>query len=134
MYNSRHHGYRPRDYRRLTLERPADPEFVASEFGPLSAFLTDHWAHLDADHAVSVLFLVTGVPSRSAAKYGERGYLFTLLEAGEVLHAIQLAAHHLDIGSRPYAGFDYPAVAELLGLTNDAPEWLLVSLALAGTP
>lgn len=117
---------------RNALERPADPAYVEDHFGPLSSFVAENWAHIDADHAVSVVLLLTGIPSRSAAKYGERGYLFTLLEAGEVLHATQLAAAHLDIGSRPYAGVRYGAVAELLGVADDEHEWVLPSLVLAG--
>ncbi|MDS0258207.1 SagB/ThcOx family dehydrogenase [Haloarcula sp. S1CR25-12] len=114
-----------------TLERPADPDYVDDRFGPLNRFVGEQWTHLDTDHAVSVMLLVTGLPSRSTAKYGERGYLFTLVEAGAVLHAMQLAADHLGIGSRPYAGFRYDAVDALLGLADRPNEWTLVSVALA---
>lgn len=120
--------YNPADN---TLERPADPSYLDAQFGPFEQFLAENWTHLDPEHEISAIFLITGIPSRSAAKYGERGYLFTLLEAGAVIHAMQLAAMHLDIGSRPYAGFRYDAVAELLGLANDDSEWVLASLALA---
>ncbi|MDS0281437.1 SagB/ThcOx family dehydrogenase [Haloarcula onubensis] len=115
-----------------TLERPADPDYVADRFGPLDRFVADEWTHLGADHGVSVMLLVAGLPSRSTVKYGERGYLFTLVEAGAVIHAVQLAAGHLGIGSRPYAGFRYDAVDELLGLADESDEWALVSVALAG--
>lgn len=119
---------------RNALEQPADPAYVEERFGPLETFVADNWAHIDADHAVSVVLLLTGIPSRSAAKYGERGYLFTLVEAGEVLHATQLAAAHLGIGSRPYAGVRYDAVADLLGVADDEDEWVLPSTVLAGQP
>jgi len=113
-----------------TLERPADPSYIDDRFGPLDSFVAENWAHLDAHHGVSVMFILTGVPSRSAVKYGERGYLFTLLEAGAVGHAVQLAAGHLSIGSRPYAGFRYAAVDTLLGLADDPSEWTVLSVAL----
>lgn len=116
-----------------TLERPADPDYIDDRFGPLDDFVAENWAHLDGDHAVSVVLLVAGLPSRSTVKYGERGYLFTLVEAGAVVHAAQLAAGHLGIGSRPYAGFRYDAVDELLGLADRPDEWTLVSVALTGT-
>ncbi|MBX0302704.1 SagB/ThcOx family dehydrogenase [Haloarcula salinisoli] len=117
---------------RNTLERPADPSYIDDRFGPFDEFLAENWTHLGPDHEVSVMFFLTGIPSRSTAKYGERGYLFTLVEAGEVIHAIQLAAMHLGIGSRPYAGFRYDVADELLGLASDDSEWVLASLALAG--
>lgn len=113
------------------LERPADPEYVRSEFGPVDAFVAENWSHLSPENEISVMFLLTGIPGRSAVKYDERGYLFTLVEAGEVLHAMQLAAGHLGIGSRPYAGFRYDRAAELLGTASDDREWVVVSLALA---
>lgn len=118
---------------RNVLERPADPDYLRDEYGPLREFVVDNWQHLDHRHEVSAMLLVTGIPSRSSEKYGERGYLFTLIEAGALVQSIQLAAWHLGIGSRPYAGFRYDVVADLLGLVDHSQEWVLTSVALADT-
>lgn len=116
---------------RNVLERPADTEYIAHQFGPSDQFIRDNWAHINDDNVISVMLLITGLPWRSATKYGERGYLFSLIETGELLHAIQLSASHLDIGSRPYAGFRYDSLSELLGLTSHTQEWVFLSVALA---
>jgi SagB-type dehydrogenase family enzyme len=116
---------------RNILERPADQGYLSTEFGPYDDFIENNWHHLDEENMISVMFLVTGLPSRSSVKYGERGYMFTLIESGALVQAIQLAAGCLGIGSRPYAGFRYDLVRELLGLTDHYQEWVLTSIALA---
>lgn len=117
---------------RNVLERPADPGYIAEEYEPFESFIVDNWAHLEDDHAISVMILITGIPSRATQKYGERGYMFTLIEVGAVIQALQLAAGRFDVGSRPYAGFQYNDVADLLGLVDHSREWVLTSVALAG--
>lgn len=114
------------------LERPVDEEYISEEFGPFPEFVRDNWYHLDDDHEINVMLLITGIPSRSSIKYGERGYMFTLIEAGALVQAIQLAAGQVQIGSRPYAGFRIDRASDLLGLTNHYQEWVITSIALAG--
>lgn len=114
-----------------SLERPADPAYLEESFAPYKNFVTDNWEHLTVDHSVSVMLLITGIPSRATKKYGERGYMFTLIEVGAVIQAIQLAATRFGVGSRPYAGFQYNTVSELLGLIDHSREWVLTSVALA---
>lgn len=116
---------------RHVLERPADPQYLKDEFGPYGNFLVDNWEHIEDHQEISVMLLVTGIPPRSSKKYGELGYLFTLIEAGSVIQSIQLSASRFGIGSRPYAGFRYDKVAELLGLIDHSREWVLISIALA---
>lgn len=115
------------------LERPADPDYIADRFGPLDEFVAAHWAHLHHDDEISAMFIITALPRRSVAKYGERGYLFSLIEVGAVIQAFQLAGASIDVGTRPYAGFNFDAVSELLGLRDDPEEFVLVSLALANS-
>lgn len=115
------------------LESPADDEYITERFGPLDEFVAENWQHLDEDHSISVMFVVTGITSRSTTKYGERGYMFTLIETGALIQSLQLAASAQGIGSRPYAGFRVSAVSELLGLVDHSQEWVLTSIALAGT-
>jgi SagB-type dehydrogenase family enzyme len=115
------------------LERPGDTQYLKDKFGPYDEFLVDNWQHLENEHKISVMFLITGIPPRSGKKYGERGYLFTLIEVGSVIQSIQLSASRFGIGSRPYAGFRYDVVADLLGLVDHSREWVLTSIALADT-
>lgn len=114
------------------LERPADETYISEEFGSLHEFVRDNWYHLDDDHEINVMLLITGIPSRSSIKYGERGYMFTLIEVGALVQAIQIAAGQLQIGSRPYAGFRIDRASDLLGLTDHYQEWVVTSIALAG--
>jgi SagB-type dehydrogenase family enzyme len=118
---------------RSVLERPADVDYITKEFGPLDTFVTENWQHLSDDHGVSVMLVVTGIPPRSTEKYGERGYMFTLIETGALIQSLQLAAAAQGVGSRPYAGFNFKTVSELLGLHEYSEEWVLTSIALAGT-
>lgn len=112
------------------LERPADPEYIDDEYKPFESFIVDNWHHLEDEHAISVMILMTGIPTRATQKYGERGYMFTLIEVGSVIQALQLAAAQVEVGSRPYAGFHQNAVADLLGLVDHSREWVLLSIAL----
>lgn len=60
-----------------------------------------------------VVVLIMGMFHRSRFKYGLRGYRFTLIEAGAVIHQMQLAAQFLGLGSRPYAVLFDDVVEEL---------------------
>lgn len=116
---------------RNVLERPADPGYIADEYEPFESFIVDNWHHIEDEHAISVMILMTGIPTRATQKYGELGYMFTLIEVGSVIQALQLAARQVDVGSRAYAGFQHHAVADLLGLVDHSREWVLLSIALA---
>jgi SagB-type dehydrogenase family enzyme len=113
------------------LERPNDPEYTRENFGPFDTFVRQHWTHIGEENEISVIFFVTAVPSRSTVKYGERGYLFSLIETGSLIQAVQLAASEVEIGTRPYAGFRYDLVEELLGIASRKEELLITSIALA---
>lgn len=126
--NSGLYHYNPGENR---LERPVDPGYVSERFGPLAEFVTENWDHIQTDQDISSMILVTGVIPRTARKYGERGYMFALIEVGALIQSVQLAAARLDIGSRAYAGFRYDRVSDMLGLTDHEQEWVLTSIALA---
>lgn len=63
-----------------------------------------------------VILLITGLFARSRFKYGLRGYRFTLLEAGALIHQVQLVAQVLGLRSVPVAGLYDDAVEGLCGL------------------
>jgi len=64
----------------------------------------------------SVMFFITAVFERSTFKYGDRGYRFTLLEAGHVAHNMNLTALGLGLGSVNIGGFFDRQIDELMGL------------------
>jgi SagB-type dehydrogenase family enzyme len=68
----------------------------------------------------SVLFFITAAFERATFKYGERGYRFTLLEAGHVGQNIDLAANALHLGAINIGGFFDREVDDLLGLDGVA--------------
>lgn len=113
------------------LEQPADTEYIIENFGPLDQFISENWYHIAEEDDIDAMLIVTGLPTRSTRKYGERGYMFSLMETGALIQALQLSAKALEVGSRAYARFDYKNATELLGLRNRDREWVLISIALA---
>jgi SagB-type dehydrogenase family enzyme len=65
---------------------------------------------------VSASFVITGVPKRSAFKYGERAYRFINLEAGHVGQNICLTARALGIGCLMVGGFYDDDIDSLVGI------------------
>jgi SagB-type dehydrogenase family enzyme len=63
----------------------------------------------------AVTLLVTGIFWRSRFKYGQRGYRFTLLEAGHVVQNVVLMCTALDLAAVPIGGFYDRPVDVLLG-------------------
>lgn len=78
----------------------------------LSAGFVQHTLPLEC----GVLVFITGVFERSTFKYGERGYRFTLLEAGHVAQNLVLTASALGLRAVTVGGFFDRDVDELLGL------------------
>lgn len=66
----------------------------------------------------STMIIFTSVWSRSSAKYGDLSFQHALLEAGHMSQNILLTATALDLGSRPYAGFDDERLIELLDIDS----------------
>ena len=61
---------------------------------------------------------ITGVFWRSRFKYGQRGYRFTLLEAGHALQNALLTAAALGLAALPIGGYYDAVVDEILGLNG----------------
>lgn len=56
----------------------------------------------------AVVFIITGVLDRTRIKYGDRGYRYSLIEAGHLGQNLCLLATELDLGACPMGGFiDY---------------------------
>lgn len=70
--------------------------------------------HVDLADAAAALFVLADLDVMES-RYGERGYRYTLLEAGHVGQNILLAASAGGIGAVAVGGFDDQLVAEALG-------------------
>lgn len=64
----------------------------------------------------SVTIFLTAIFERSIFKYGDRGYRFTLIEAGHVAQNINLVATALGLGILNIGGFFDREIDELLGI------------------
>jgi SagB-type dehydrogenase family enzyme len=77
-----------------------------------------------------VTFAIAATFARNRAKYGLRGYRFTLLEGGHLAHAILVAATALGLTSLPWGGFADAEVDSALDLDGLERSCLyLVSIA-----
>jgi SagB-type dehydrogenase family enzyme len=66
--------------------------------------------------ALPCSLVLTGVPFRTAWKYGERGYRHLFWDAGSMLGNLLALAEAFGLSARVYAGFVDRAVAELVGV------------------
>lgn len=64
----------------------------------------------------SVVFVITGVLDRTRIKYGDRGYRYSLIEAGHLGQNLCLLATELGLGTCPIGGFIDKEVNELLDI------------------
>ena len=84
----------------------------ALELGDMESALVDPCLAAGA----AALFVVTGVFWRSRFKYGQRGYRFTLIEAGHVVQNAVLAAAALGVPALPLGGFYDTMLDGLVGV------------------
>jgi SagB-type dehydrogenase family enzyme len=78
------------------------------------------------------IVILTAVFARSCEKYGNRGYLFTLLEAGEICQNLALAMTCEGMGSVGWGGYIDDELNELLGI--NAVDETVVACVVAGYP
>jgi len=67
--------------------------------------------------STAVVFIITGVLDRTRIKYGERGYRYSLIEAGHLGQNICLLATEVGLGSCPIGGFIDYEVNKLLDIS-----------------
>ena len=94
----------------------------------------DHLRSALVDRALAeapAVLAITGAFWRSRFKYGQRGYRFTLLEAGHAMQNAVLAASALGLAALPIGGYYDGIVDELLGL-NGVDESTIYLLAVGG--
>lgn len=94
--------------------------------------LRDLAAEPDLVAPAPVILLITGLFNRSRCKYGLRGYRFTLLEAGALIHQLQLVTQALGLRSVAVAGLYDDSVEHLCGL--DGVDESFINAVLVGYP
>ena len=96
------------------------------------AELRDLAAEPDLVAPAPVILLITGLFNRSRCKYGLRGYRFVLLEAGALIHQVQLVTQALGLRSVAVAGLYDDAVEHLCDL--DGVDESFINAVLLGHP
>jgi SagB-type dehydrogenase family enzyme len=80
----------------------------------------------EAVTAAAAVFIITAVPSRTAAKYGERATRYVQLEAGHAAQNLLLEAVALGLGAVPVGAFEDDRVSGILGLpAGEVPLYLV---------
>ena len=104
------------------------------EAGPTPCLLAERFAVSFAPTArdASAFLLFTAVWERTAAKYGDFGYLHAILEAGHMAQNVLLVASALKLSARPLGGFDDATIHNALGLDSDEEQPVYV-IALGGS-
>ncbi len=64
----------------------------------------------------AIVFVLSAVFPRTTVKYGNRGYRFALIEAGEIAQNLSLMAEAESLKTLPWGGFFDDDVADLLGV------------------
>lgn len=77
-------------------------------------------------HDAPAVFVITGVVSRTAEKYGGRADRFVHLEAGHACHGLLLQAVALGLGGTSVGAFDDAAIQEVVGLPEDHDPFYVV--------
>lgn len=97
---------------------PLRMEAELLQIGDVSRQLESYLAGQEAPaHAPLIIFL-TAIFDRSKNKYGERGYRFSLLEAGHIAQNIILVSQALGLSSLPIGGFFDDDINSILGLDS----------------
>jgi len=102
------------------LPTPHALERMAGHFSPESAcelFLGQ--AHI----ASAAALVVTARFEAPLARYGDRGYRYVLLEAGQLVQNLDLASSALGLANLDLGGFLDGQLGESLGLADEAPPY-----------
>jgi SagB-type dehydrogenase family enzyme len=76
----------------------------------------------------AVVFVITGIYSRTTRKYGERGTSYVYMEAGAAMENMLLEAVNLGLGAVPIGAFHDQQVQQLLQLPKNQKPLLLISV------
>ncbi len=80
-------------------------------------------------HGASGVFVIAGDLERHPSKYANRGYRYTLIEAGHIAQNVHLAALEREYSTLEYGGFKEEPMQQLLHIENDSV-YPLVTIAI----
>ncbi|MFE5587707.1 SagB/ThcOx family dehydrogenase [Kitasatospora sp. NPDC056531] len=109
--------------------RPFDHSLEQLTVGPQREQLLKVFGH-DWIADSRCVILLSGELSRSAVKYGDRAYRFSLIEAGHVMHNFLLIGTDLDVAVTPIGGFADDRMHRFLGF-GPTEEHVLYSAVLS---
>lgn len=75
--------------------------------------------------SATAIIIITAVVERTTWKYGERGKRYIHIEVGHSAQNVMLQAEALEIGVCPIGAFQDEKVKKVLGLTEEAPFYIL---------
>jgi SagB-type dehydrogenase family enzyme len=78
-----------------------------------------------------VVFVITGVYARTAAKYGRRAERYVHMEAGHAAQNLLLMAVNLGLGGVPVGAFDDGAVRRIIGAPREETPLYLIPVGVA---
>lgn len=85
-----------------------------------------HVVTIGAELEAPALLVLTAMPERTLAKYGERGYRYLWLDLGHLAQNLFLAAGALGLGACPIGGFYEERLRETLGIDRrETPVYLM---------
>lgn len=88
--------------------------FPLKSFNEPKYFFADNWASLPP-----IIIVLTSVFGRTQIKYGERGYRYSLIEAGHIGENIQLVATELSLKTCPLGGFIDDGLNDILEVDGE---------------
>jgi SagB-type dehydrogenase family enzyme len=95
---------------------PKDWALTSLRQGDLTSALAECFVQQDVVYNAAVTILITGVFSRSTFKYGDRGYRFTLLEAGHLAQNFCLYATEMGMSNLCMGGYFDRKVDDFLAI------------------
>lgn len=114
--------------------RPADHRLEVRGQGDLRRDLWMVGLRQEALLRAPALLVITGVVSRTAAKYGDRAERYVFLEAGHAAQNLLLQATALGLGAVPIGAFDDAGVRRVLGLSPAETPLYLIPVGRPGEP
>jgi SagB-type dehydrogenase family enzyme len=109
---------------------PRSHQFEVRRVGPWHGELAAATLQGPVLSAANAVVVIVGVPGRTMAKYGQRGYRFMLLDAGHLAQNLCLAAVALGLGALPVGGFYDGRLHRLLELESSELPLYLIGLGL----
>jgi SagB-type dehydrogenase family enzyme len=89
------------------------------KFGDFREELEECFITKETIQSANFVFLMTAVFNRNQVKYGERGYRYTLFEAGHIAQNVYLSSNAMDIGAVALGGFNDDLLNDFLGIDGE---------------